>query len=236
MKKIVVLLICFLFVEASAQFNGRRFSLSFNGVYTTSARLYLQPYASDEAVRNNSLPLENIYSIAAELRYSLTESILLGLGSEYMKSTDGNSSTVVFYQGALRSITVEDGFSLIPIELSAYYILPFSGDKFKFLIGGGAGYYYGNHIRKLGDTYVSTTHRKFAYGIHVSVSSDYMINKFLSIRAEMKFRDPQFTITNSYNKQEAAYNGNTIRLLQKSFDSKINIDGVTFIAGIAVHL
>ncbi len=51
----------------------------------------------------------------------------------------------------------------------------------------------------------------------------------------MKFRDPQFTVKSKYSKKEVNYNGNIIRIAQDTFDSKINVDGVTFILGLAFH-
>lgn len=102
-------------------------------------------------------------------------------------------------------------------------------------MGGGAGYYIGSHIRKFGDAEVSNVERKAAYGIHVHLTMDYLINDFVSLRGEMKFRDPQFTVKSKYSKLEVNYNGNIIRLAQESFDSKINVDGVTFVLGIAFY-
>jgi len=132
-------------------------------------------------------------------------------------------------------ITVEDGFKLIPVELSLYYMLPFSTELFKFLIGGGAGYYLGEQVRKFADVEVKNISRKTAYGIHVIISMDYFVFENVSLRTEMKFRDPQFIVKSEYTKNETIYNGREINLPQSSFDSKINLDGVTFILGAAFH-
>jgi outer membrane protein W len=234
MKKILIMFLVFLAVESEAQYNGMKFSLSVNGVYTTGARIYLQPYASDEVVRNNFLPVEHIFNPSAELRYALSENILIGIGSEYM-STSETAGLVVLAQTSTMTIEVEEGFSFIPVDFTAYYLFPFSTQRFKFLIGGGAGYYIGSHIRKFGNAEVSTIERKFAYGVHVSLSMDYMFRDRISIRSEMKFRDPQFNIKSEYNRREVELNGRTIRILQESFDSKVNIDGVTFLFGAALH-
>jgi len=58
---------------------------------------------------------------------------------------------------------------------------------------------------------------------------DYIILNFLSVRGEMKFRDPQFNVKSEYSRREVNYDGNIIRLPQESFDSKINVDGVAFV-------
>ncbi|MCX6151772.1 MAG: hypothetical protein NTX22_14710 [Ignavibacteriales bacterium] len=217
-----------------AQFSYELFNISLNGNYTTSAKIYLNPNSSDIDLKNRSNPVEDILSPSIDLRYAFTEEIYFGLEIEYLKKV-GTQVLTVLGTGGTKSISIEDGFKVIPIELSLYYLLPFSSEKFKFLIGGGAAYYYGSHIRKFGDEEISNVKRDFAYGIQVSATADYFVLNFLSIRTEMKFRDPEFEITSKYNKSTVNYKGETIRIYQEKFDSKINIDGVTFILGLAFH-
>ena len=232
--KIAAIAIIIISTNAFAQFN-KTFGVSVNAVYNTSASIYLSPNSSDVILRNNSFLIENIFNPAVDFRYKMSESIVVGFNTEYMTSTSIGPNLTVFLGNSTVTIDVEDGFRLIPLELSAYYLLPFSTERFKFLMGGGMGFYIGSHIRKFVDVEVSNAERKTAYGIHVSISMDYLIKDFISVRSEMKFRDPQFTVKSKYSKKEVNYNGNVIRLAQDSFDSKINVDGVTFILGIAFH-
>lgn len=217
------------------QYYDKDFSVSVNGVYTTSASVYLTPFSSDPFLRNNAFPLEDIFNPAIEFRYKVSEALMLGFGTEYMKSLKAGPNLTVFGGNSTINIVVDDGFILIPLEFTLFYILPFSTEDFKFAMGGGVGYYLGEHVRQFGQVKVSNVERKTAYGIHVLISGDYMITDFLSARGEMKFRDPQFTVTSKYNKREVEHNGVLITLPQQSFDSKINVDGVTFILGIAFH-
>ena len=232
--KIAAIAIIIISTNAFAQFN-KTFGVSVNAVYNTSASIYLSPNSSDVILRNNSFLIENIFNPAVDFRYKMSESIVVGFNTEYMTSTSIGPNLTVFLGNSTVTIDVEDGFRLIPLELSAYYLLPFSTERFKFLMGGGMGFYIGSHIRKFVDVEVSNAERKTAYGIHVSISMDYLIKDFISVRSEMKFRDPQFTVKSKYSKKEVNYNGNVIRLAQDSFDSKINVDGVTFILGFAFH-
>ncbi len=229
----IILLIFFISFPVFAQFNGNRFSVSVNAVYTTSAKIYLSPNSSDEILRNNSFPLTDIVNPSIDIRYRLYDEVIIGLSAEYMKHTQFGKNLTVFVGNNTQTINVEDGFKLIPIELSVHYLMPFSTDKFKFLMGGGGAYYIGSQIRKFGDEDVSNIERKAAFGIQVSVGMEYLVRRNISVRTEMKFRDPQFTVKSKYNKQQVQYLGRTIMLSQDSFDSKINVDGVTFIAGIS---
>jgi hypothetical protein len=202
-----------------------------NGVYTTTARLFLNPNSSDITIRNQSFLIEDIFNPGLDFRYRLTEPLIIGLNIEYMAKTSGGPNLRLFSGSSAATVNVEDGFLLIPIELSIHYLIPFSTESFKFFMGGGMGYYFGEHLRKFGDVEVENAERKSAYGIHVSISMDYVINNFIAVRSEMKFRDPQFTVRNKYTKELVNYRGQVFRVPQEFFDSKINVDGVTFVLG-----
>ncbi|NWF88646.1 MAG: hypothetical protein HXY50_04195 [Ignavibacteriaceae bacterium] len=236
MLRVIIIVIIFLNIipNVYAQFN-KKFGITLSAVYNTSANIYLSPNSSDVILRNNSFLIEDIFNPSVDFRYRLSDEIFLGLNAEYMTSTATGPNLTVFQGISTVAISVEDGFVLIPLELSIHYLLPFSTDHFKFLMGGGIGYYIGSHIRRFGDVEVTNVDRKTAYGIHVSLSMDYLIKDFISVRGEMKFRDPQFNVKSKYSKQEVNYNGSIIKLAQESFDSKINVDGVTFILGLAFH-
>ncbi len=226
-----IILLLLLSSYADAQFGNKHFSIGVNGVYTTTARIYLNPNSSDPVLRNNAFELADIFNPAIDIRYRITDDIFIGLGTEYMKTTAAGPNLTAFSGNSTVTIEVNDGFLLIPLEVTGYYLLPFSTEKFKFLMGGGAGYYYGEHIREFGDASVSNVSRNFAYGIQVSVSMDYMIHDDITVHSEMKFRDPQFKVKSAYDKLEVNYNDQKITLAQKTFDSKIDVDGVTFILG-----
>ena len=149
-------------------------------------------------------------------------------------SANGKNEKVITSRGT-ELITVEDGFKMIPVEFSIYYLLPFSTEKFKFLMGGGMGYYYGSMIRKFGNAEVSNAGRKAAFGIQVAIGMEYLLNEYISFRTEMKFRDPELTVKNRYNQQEYIYKGEKVKVISQEFESKINVNGLAFVLGVAFH-
>jgi hypothetical protein len=229
--KTALILIVFFTSLIFPQYNGKNFSISVNGVYTTTAKLFLNPNSSDVTIRNQSFLIEDIFNPGLDIRYRLTEPLTIGLNIEYMSKISSGSNLRLFSGSSAATVKVEDGFRLIPVELSIHYLLPFSTESFKFFMGGGMGYYFGDQIRKFGDVEIENADRKTAYGIHVSISMDYVINTFVAVRSEMKFRDPQFTVKNRYTKELVNYRGEVFRIPNEFFDSKINVDGVTFVLG-----
>ena len=234
MKNLLLIISSVLIVAGQifAQFNSQKFGLAFNGIYTTSTDIFLNPNSSDPVVRNQPFTLEDIFSYGLDLRYRFSESVLFGISSEYINKTKTASNMIVFVGSQVLRVDAEDGFQLIPVEVTGYYYLPFSTENFKFVMGGGLGYYYGKFTRKFAGSETVVQKRKFSTGIHVSASMDYMILQNVSARFELKFRDPEFKTISKYSITEVNYNGNTVFLSDEDFETKVNVNGITFILGL----
>ncbi len=228
-------LICFA-LPVIAQSDSAMVGIAINMVYTTSAEVFLNPNSSNPEVRNNSTTFEDIWSPALDIRYRFSKEFLLGLNVEYISTTSVEPNLTAFIGSQVFIFEVEDGFRVVPIELTAYYHFPFSTEDFKFMMGGGLGYYIGEFVRIFQDVDLEITQNKFSLGLHVSASMDYMIIENLAARFEMKFRNPQYTVTSKYSKPEVIYEGNVIELPENAFDTKVDIDGLTFIVGFVVSI
>jgi len=234
MRISIIIIFHFLFyIPALCQYNGNDISIGVYGFYTTSASVFLNPNASDIVVRNGSFLIEDIWNPGVDIRFRVSEPLILGLNIEYIRITRSAPNLNVFLGGSVVTLLVDDGFKLIPVELTAYYLLPFSTEGFKFLMGGGLAYYNGEFIREIGKAEVKNINKEAAFGIHVSISMDYVPINYVALRFQMKFRDPQFTVSSQYEQQEIEYEGNIIILPEGSFNTKINLDGLTFMLGIA---
>ncbi len=232
--KRAILLLLFVSPLLMGQYRGNDWAFSLSYSYTTTAKMFPFPNSADVIQRNQSDDIEDIYSYSFETRYKFSELFALGLVLEYIEDTQRRDLVVNGTGGNLR-LKADEGFSIIPIELAAYYLLPFSTEDFKFHMGGGAGAYIGSHIRKVGSAELESVERDIAFGIHVNIGMDYMIYDFLSVRGEMRFRDPQFDTKSKYNKDEVMINDRLFFLTQNPIDSKINMDGITFTLGIVFH-
>lgn len=236
MFKLFLILIVLSSISSFAQFGAGGIGIAVNAVYTTSAEIYLNPNSSNSEVRNRSFTLENIWNPGVDIRYRFSTEFILGLNVEYIKKSAYAPNLTAFIGNQVFVFEVEDGLSAIPIELTAHYYFPFSTEEFKFVMGGGLGYYIGEFVRKFQDVDLEIAQRKFALGFHVSASMDYIIVENLSARFEMKFRNPQYTVTSKYSKTEVIYQGNVIQLPDNVFDTKVDIDGLTFLIGLVINI
>jgi opacity protein-like surface antigen len=227
------LLISFLVVcsISNAQYNGKDFGFSINYRYTTTSKIFLQPNSPDEFLRRTNTPIEDIWSYSGEFRYRLSESIILGLSVENIKKTENLEIPLSFNQRT----NAQNGYRIIPVEISLYYFLPFSTDFWKFYMGGGFGYYWGEHVRDFNGISAVNISRDFAYGIQIGLGMDYIITDFLSAKFEMRFRDPEIEIKSKYSADSVVIGGETFLFNSEPFESKVNIDGATFSFGFAFH-
>ncbi len=233
MIKLILQIVSFFLVftlSVYAQANDKKFGISLNVNYTSTSQLFLQPKAIDPFIRNTHEILDKITSYSFDIRYQLSESILIGIGSELIEKTFDNSINL----GGIRA-KMNDGYKMVPLEISAFYLIPFSTQHFKFFFGGGFGLYFGEHIRDLGDVAISNEIKKIGYGIHVAIGLDYVIYDFISVRGQMRFRDPEFEMTSKYSSETVNYNNESYTLPSQTFSSKVNIDGITFTLGVVLN-
>lgn len=232
----IILIILFVQTACFASGNGRRFSFKLKENYTSASKLYLSPKSSDVVERNSSFAIDHIFSPALEIGYIITDQMSLGLNIEYISKTRKDIALNVIENRGIVTVETEDGYKIIPVELSLYYQLPFSSDVFKVSIYGGGAFYIGSHVRKIGDLSVSNYSRKLAYGIQVGTAFEYVINRFFSFTGELKFRDPEINLTTAYDNQTFHYGSRTLSTGRNTFDSKINIDGITYSFGIKISI
>ena len=210
----------------------RNISIALRGSLTTASRVFTNPNSSDAILRSEFFPLEDFFGYGIEIRYQLPETnIAIGVSADYIKTTTGLSIPI----STTKSIPVEDGYRVIPIELTGYFLIPVSGQTFGVYMGGGVGGYFGERLYKLGDTEMPTTNPGHGFGIHVLGGMSYRFTEWFSLNAEMKFRDLQFETTNQFATSTAFYNGMPISVSRTPRDSAVHTDGVMFQLGTVVN-
>lgn len=207
--------------------------LSFNLNYITGAKVYLTPRSSDPDLRNLYYTFNGFTSYSFEIKSNVWNNfVFAGISLEYLKASELLYSVRALVNNLPRTLQVEEIFYLYPVELIGYYIFPFSRDWYQAYMGVGIGIYYGKYERKLFNLKSESEISRFDFGILVSTGAEFNLIQNLNLKVEMKFRDPELEFKNTFSETQTTVNGNNIQLFEKTFYTKINVDGINLILGL----
>ncbi len=223
----------FMLASASASLGQERmFTVVARGSLNTTGRLFPNPNSVDPVARAQSFSFSDFYGVGAELQYHFSGSnVFLGLSSEYIRNNGGRNIVAT----AQRVVPVEDDYRVIPVELTGYFRIPVTDGAFSILMGGGAGVYFGDRHYTIAGVEAPTTASSTGYGIHVLGGCGYRVNGWLSVSAEVKFRDAQFQTTNAFQVPNVKYGDISVSLPQRPFESSIHTDGMVIQIGLGVN-
>jgi hypothetical protein len=206
------------------------FSAIMKGNFTTSSQIFPNPSVADPVLRSESFMVGDFFGASLELRYQIPETrIAIGVSADYIRARSSDNS-FAFPQEV---IPVEDGYDVIPVEVTGYFLIPVSSGSFGVFMGGGAGGYFGRRVYSIGGTAAPATSSIPGFGIHVLGGVSFQFSRHLSLIAEMKFRDLQFETTNAFTVTRINYRGTLINVSRTPFESSVHTDGIVFQLGAA---
>ncbi|MEK7249834.1 MAG: hypothetical protein AAB209_05355, partial [Bacteroidota bacterium] len=128
---LIVLGILSVTISQSRASEGKSFSVSLKGSLTTGSQLFPNPNSSNDSLRAAFFSLKDIWGYGIEVRYRFPETDLaIALSADYLRTTQSRLTDI---------IPEDDGYRVIPVELTGYFIIPLSGETIGVYMGGGAG-------------------------------------------------------------------------------------------------
>ena len=228
--RVWMLPVLFLGISA-ARADENAFSIVVKGNLTTGSQLFTNPNSPSAVQRADFIPIKDFFGYGLELRYQIPDTYLaLGLSAEYVRATVSKS----LFAPPVTAVPVDDGYRVVPIEMTAYFLIPVSGPFFGVYMGGGAGVYIGRRDYSVAGTEAATTDWGHGFGIHVLGGFSFQLNNWFALNAEMKFRDLQFSTTNAFAVSRIRYQSATVNLSQTPFASQVHTDGIVFQLGAAI--
>ncbi len=201
--------------------------LTIHGTLTTGSQLFPNPNAADEFLRSDFIPIDNAIGYGGEVRYLIPDTyVAVGLGAEYIRKTTQSR----FLTSATRGVSAEDGYQVIPVELTGYFIIPVSGPTFSLYMGGGVGGYFGKRIYSVNGVSAETVREGGGFGIHVLAGLSFTFNNIFVLSLDMKFRDLQFETENQFQNRS----GSSVPLPSAAFPSQVHTDGIVFLIGTGI--
>jgi hypothetical protein len=209
----------------------RLFSVILKGNLTTGSQISPNPATADPLLLAQPdagrFTLDSYFGYGIELRFRLPETnVAIGLSSDYIQTSVDRPFVPI--NGA--AIPAHDALTMIPVELTGFFIIPASTRVFGIFMGGGVGAYFGQHTFSVGNTTASTVSLTPGFGIHVLGGVSYRFTDWFSLMAEMKFRDLQFESVNAFANKRINYNGMLVTIPQQ-VDENIHADGMVFQLG-----
>ncbi len=199
---------------------------SFN--YILSANVFPNIISSDAGVRNLSNEINNWLGISADLRHRIKNGYFLGVSLEIVnKKVDSYLARTI--SNRLVKIPIEDKYKIYIAELSAFFVAPFSSEKWEVYIGGGLGAYKGKFIKRIHDIESKAIKSPITIGIQVMTGVKRNLSKNIGLRAEVKFRDPIVDVESQFENNIINYNGYIISVDPTPFKTRVNFDTITFI-------
>lgn len=210
----------------------RSFAVILKGTYTTASELFPAPDAADPVVRASSLALDGIPGGGLEVRYLLSDlNLAIGVSVEYLAGT-----TPRRIDGLPADVTADDGFRAVPVELTGYFTLPFSGRSFAVHMGGGGGVYFGRRILRIGGAEAAPVEESPGFGIHVGAGVSWRPAAWTAIFADLKFRDLQFETVSAFRDATVTVDGRIINLPREPFPARVSTTGMVIEVGVAFPL
>lgn len=207
------------------------FSVEMRGSYTTTSKVFFNPDAPSAFERNRFFAVDDVFGLGLDVRRDIAYNLRFGISVEHISASSALIQYVRDRNGQVFQLHLDDGYRLIPVEFSIYFLIPFSSERVKVYMGGGMGLYFGGRKVEAAGITTETLEMSTGFGIHVMSGVDYILTPILALRGELKFRDPQVESTSRFPDGPVEYEGRTILFDQRPFRSRINLDGITFNVG-----
>ncbi len=169
------------------------------------------------------------------MRIILNHSSVIGLTIQYLTARQTIYSIYGYDQtGQYVGVPVNDGFSLLLVELNGYFNIPILDGGWNIYLGGGPAHYFGRRNLQIGNSEANTP-LVTAGGIQVSAGVPFKFTDYVGLRSEMKSRSPEFNTTSSFSSPTTTYNGTEVSLPKTQY-GKVDLDGDDFTLGLCWEL
>ncbi len=217
-------------------------SVAVLGSLSTTSELFHHPNDPDLLLRSEYFPLNTVFGAGLDFRRVIPFlRISVGTSVEFLSKSENISLPVQSRQGPLDTqgvninVPVNDGYRVVPVELSAYIPIPVGTEDLQFYIGAGGGAYFGERRYTFGGSTATTTDRSTGYGIQIIGGSEYFLAPRFSLRSELKFRDVHFETVNQFPDKFIHQAGYALSVPQGEQVSRVNIDGLFIALHFAYH-
>lgn len=203
-----------------------KFTVGLKGTYTSSAKLYLNPQGTTPESRSEHLKFSPLFGGGLELRVERSdERFFFVVSTEYLFA-HSKEEELVAITSPPRTMVIDDGLFVIPIEVTANVYIPLGSDRLRAAMGAGLGAYYGERVLEIGGVESSSVRSSIGYGMNIRAVLEYQVKTGMHISFDLKFRDPEISVTNQFDPGSTSSRG------PREITTLINLDGMTVGLGV----
>lgn len=213
-----------------AQTESLYIAFSAGALYTTTSRLYLNPDASLLEERSVSVDFQDIGGFFVGVRLVEPSSYY------YLALTSGAVLKTVedrqYVAGGSHSFPLEEGLLMIPLEFSGHIIVPADWDPVRISVGAGFGAYYLRRHLSIAGVRAEQVDNTLGYSLVIQTTAEYRLLNNLWFSFGMFIRNPEAELKNKFTASSVLYDGYVIHFPSRELKTRLEIDGVTFGAGL----
>jgi hypothetical protein len=202
-------------------------AVALQSAVVASSRIFTSPSSPDPLLRNASRDVGASFAWSASYARAVAPSAWVQACLDY---TPVDDETIDNFGTRLT-----DGFRLFSAELTGIFELPISGRTFLLFIEGGAGVYWGTRRLSVAGVGARALSTRAAFGIVTAFGAEYRLTRLLSLKAQLRFRDPQVDAENVFDQPSVEAGGVRYVLETTPFTSRLNPNGNIYAAGIVLR-
>lgn len=211
-------------ITAAASAQDESHAVTLFGNVVTSAKIFFNPASPDPFERNATNDISSMLSGSLQYGFAMSDISRLQVAFEYLYGSETSYDNY--------NTEIVDGFRMYGVELSGIFLLPVSGKRFMIYIGGGGGAYWGTREYSLAGLFARAPASNLSFGILTIFGLEYRVLPPLSLKLELRFRDPQIDTENEFGQPTLDVQGVTYHLPTRPFPSKVNVNGNVYSLGV----
>jgi hypothetical protein len=205
----------------------QRHACSVQCTIVASSRIYTSPFSRDPMLRSASTDIGASIAWSVSYAHAITPSTWLQGSFDYLPVDDETIDNF--------GTPLADGFHLYCAELTGVFQLPVSGKSFLLFIEGGGGVYWGTRRLSVASVSARALSTRASFGIVTAFGAEYRVLPSVSVKAHLRFRDPQVTAENVFDQPSVESGGVEYVLETTPFSSRLNPNGNIYGMGIVVR-
>ena len=125
---------------------------------------------------------------------------------------------------------------MVPLEATVNVDVPLGSEQFGLTMGAGVGFYHAERLLSVAGVRAVSLDAPPAFGLNIRTSAEYRITAWLTVMAELRFRNPQISTRNQFQEEAVTIDGVEVVFPQDVITGRVEVDGMVVGLGVVLAL